>query len=136
MGGLLKFVRELGDIKEDEYDLLKKCVERRNYLAHNFWCERSGLLATSDGCEQAVDKLEKLCDLFKRGNEVAERISARLRKQAGISEAVVKHLQDEFVKRLEAGEAQEEILHDLEARLIRLRAPLAGLKPAKARRGV
>lgn len=128
MGGLLRFVRQGVSLEADEDRVLKECLEKRNYLAHDFWYECSHLLATTEGCKKALNELGRLCDLLKEGNEIGQRISARVRAEVGISEAVVQRLQEEFAERLRTGEPQKTILEDLKARMKRLSARVAELK--------
>lgn len=122
MGGLLRFVKNGLRLEDNECKILTQCLERRNYLAHDFWYERSHLLATSGGCRKAQEELEGLCDLFKSGDATAANISQRLRVECGISESLVQRIQQEFVSRLHAGEPQETIFGDMDASLRQLSA--------------
>ncbi|GAH50207.1 unnamed protein product [marine sediment metagenome] len=67
MGGLLKLVREGTSLEDGEIESLQTCLEKRNWLAHHYWEERSHLLVSTAGCSRAVDELSGLCDVFKKG---------------------------------------------------------------------
>ena len=125
MGRLLGLVQTGIGLESAEMEVLETCLKKRNWLSHKYWEERSHLLASSAGCDQAVAELADLCEVFKRGDEVARGLSARIRAQIGVSEQWVKELQDEYVERLRGGESHETILQDQEERLKRLQ-PGAG----------
>jgi hypothetical protein len=126
MGKLMRLVEEQIGLQAAELEVLKACLEKRNWLSHDYWEQRSHLLASSEGCCEAVDELADLCDLFKKGDEVARVVSKRIRARVGISEQLVQGLQDEYVQRLRSGESREGILQDQEERLKRLSTHTAG----------
>src|SRR5262245_57635760 len=128
MGGLLRRGEEEIGLENTELEALQACVEKRNWLSHHYWEQRSHLLASSEGCHQAVDELRELCEIFKRCDEVACRVSARIRARVGISESLVQKLQSEYVQRLQSGESHDAILKDQEERMKRLSAYIAGQK--------
>lgn len=116
MGKLMRLVERGIGMETTELDALQACVEKRNWLSHGYWTQRSHLLVSSDGRQQAVDELTDLCEVFKRGDDVARGISARIRARVGISEHLVQELQDEYVQRLQSGESHEVILQEQEER--------------------
>jgi len=120
MGKLLARVADDVGITQEERKVLLDCVKQRNWLSHNYWEHRSHLLASPDDCRRAIDELCDLCDLFKSGDKIACDVSTRVRRELGISEELVQHLADEYVRRLADGYRSETILDDLEARLRRL----------------
>jgi hypothetical protein len=126
MNGLLRLVQKGIELETAEMEALEICRKKRNWLAHDYWMERSHLLVSSEGCTQAVDELANLCEIFKRGDEVARGVSTRIRARLGISEHLVQELQDEYVQRLRAGESHEAILQDQEKRMKELSARIAG----------
>jgi len=117
MSGLLRLVQKGIELESVEVGTLETCRKKRNWLAHDYWIERSHLLGSSEGCSHAVDELVNLCDIFKKGDEVARRLSSRIRARIGISEQLVQELQDEYVQRLRVGESHEIILQDQEKRM-------------------
>jgi hypothetical protein len=126
MGKLMRLVEKGIGLEATELEALRACLEKRNWLSHDYWMQRSHLLASCEGCREAVDELVNLCDLFKKGDEVAREVSKRIRARVGISEHLVQELQDEYVRRLKSGELREAILQDQEDRLKRLSAHTAG----------
>ena len=122
MGGLLRLVESGIELRSDERETLQACIDKRNWLSHAYWEQRSHLLASSDGRSHAVEELAEVCEMFQRGDEVAPRLSARIRAKVGISEDLVRKLQEEYVQRLKGGESRELILQDLEDRMKRLSA--------------
>jgi len=126
MGRLLRLVERGIGLENAEREMLQVCLEKRNWLFHGYWEQRSHLLASSEGCRQAVDELADLCQLFKQGDKVARGVSARIRARVGISEDLVRKVQEEYVQRLQGGESHEAIFQDLEARMKRLSARIAG----------
>ena len=112
MGQLLRLVEEGIRLESAEREMLQICLEKRNWLSHAYWEQRSHLLASSESCRQAVDELRDLCELFKEGDEVVCRVSAQIRARVGISENLVRELQDECLQRLQGGESYETILQD------------------------
>ncbi|MBI2190522.1 MAG: hypothetical protein HYU36_00890 [Planctomycetes bacterium] len=117
MGRLLRLVEEEIGLESAEREILQACLEKRNWLSHGYWGQRSHLLASSEGCRQAMDELADLCQVFRRGDEVARKVSERIRARVGISEDLVQELQDEYVQRLKGGESHEVILQDQEDRM-------------------
>ncbi len=117
MGRLLRLVEDGMVLETGELEILQGCLEKRNWLSHAYWPQRSHLLFSSEGCHQAVNELRELCEVLKPGDEVALRVSARIRARVGISENLAQNLQDEYVKRLEGGEPHEAILRDQRERI-------------------
>lgn len=108
MGGLLKLLT--AELKADEAALLNRCLEDRNFLAHDYWYRRSGLLFTPEGCHTAVSELREMSERLKKGNAVAEGISKRIRASLGIPKDLVHKLQTEFRDGLRSGESADQIL--------------------------
>lgn len=125
MGEVLRLVESGIELRGDERERLKACLGKRNWLSHAYWEQRSHLLASSDGRRHAVEELAELCEMFQRGDEVARRLSARIRAKVGISEDLVLKLLDGYVQRLKRGESRELILQDLDDRMKRLSAQVA-----------
>ncbi len=119
MGKLLRLIEREFGLQRHESELLTSCVRKRNWLAHSYWEQRSHLLATSSGCDQATSELSKFCDFFKHADQVVQEVSRRFRAQVGLSEEWAQNLLDEYVRRLAGGESSEEILRDQEERLRR-----------------
>lgn len=129
MGGLLRLVESGIELRSAERETLQACLEKRNWLSHAYWEERSHLLVSSESRSRAVEELAELCEMFQRGDEVACRLSARIRAKVGVSEDLVRKLQDEYIQRLASGESRESILQDQEDRMRRLSAKVA--RPAE-----
>jgi hypothetical protein len=110
MGGLLKLLTSELELDEGEAALLNTCLEDRNFLAHDYWYRRSGLLFTPQGCHTAVTELQEMSERLQKGNTVAEGISKRIRASLGISEELVHKLQAEFIDGLRSGESEDQIL--------------------------
>lgn len=110
MGRLLKRLTSELDLDGAEAALLKTCVEDRNFLAHDYWYRRYGLLDTARGCHRAVDELQEMSERLKKGDTIAQGISKRIRASLGISEELCHRLQTEFVDGLRSGESEDRIL--------------------------
>ena len=119
-GKLLTRIKEHVTIPADGVNLLEECRDKRNWLAHQYWDERNHLLATAEGCEEAIGELQALCELFKKGDSLAQEISVRLRAQIGIPETLVDDLKEEYSRRLAAGEDMQLILAEQRQYLERL----------------
>ena len=120
MGKLLRIVKRGIELDSAGRETLIACLEKRNWLSHSYWEQRSHLLASSEGCCQAVEELASLCEMFQKGDVVAQRLSARIRARLGVSENLVRGFADEYVQRLRGGEEREAILQDQEERIGRL----------------
>ena len=125
MGRLVTLVEKGIGLEPSELEALQVCLEKRNWLSHHYWMQRSHLLVSPEGCRQAMEELSELCDLFRKGNEVACAVSARIRARVGISERLIQELQNEYVKRLQSGESHEVVLQDQEQRMKRLSTHIA-----------
>lgn len=126
MGKLLRLVERGIGLDCAEQETLQTCLEKRNWLSHAYWEQRSHLLVSSEGCSQAADELADLCKMFKRGDGVACRLSAQIRARLGISEKLHRELQDEYLQRLHGGESHVTILQDQRERMKRLSARIDG----------
>jgi hypothetical protein len=110
MGHLFQFLRKEIELNAAEIAILTTSVRDRNFLSHDYWYRRLSLLATVRGCQELVAELQTMSERLKQANATAEAISRRVRAQAGIAEAVVRQVQDDFVKRLRQGESQDAII--------------------------
>jgi hypothetical protein len=128
MGKLMWLVERGIGLDAAELEALQTCLEKRNWLSHDYWMQRSHLLESSKGCREAVEELADLCDVFKRGDEVARAVSQRIRARVGISEHLVQALQDEYVQRLQSGESHEAILREQEERFTQLSTHIADIQ--------
>lgn len=126
MGRLLGLLERGIELRSAERETLQACLDKRNWLSHAYWEQRSHLLASSDGRScHAVEARAELCEAFQKGDEVARSLSARIRAKVGVSEDMVRTLQNEYIQRLKNGESRELILQDLENRMKSLSAQIS-----------
>jgi hypothetical protein len=110
MGALLLFIRKEIPLSDGDLEVLESAVRDRNFLAHDFWYQRSTLLATNSGCENLITELQVMSQRLKAANDAGERVSAMARAAAGIDEEVVQRVQREFRERLARGELADGVV--------------------------
>ncbi|QDT55651.1 hypothetical protein Pan44_36970 [Caulifigura coniformis] len=92
-GNVLKLARQLTAIPNELDDELGIALDRRNYLAHQFFVERAPVFQEKQGRRQAVDDLLADMQLFKDVDRKFDPIWREAWNQLGVTEEHLERLQ-------------------------------------------
>jgi len=93
VGSLLQLLRNHISVPPNLDLTLKKTLEKRNWLAHNYFWERAGEIVTTRGRENMIKELTELSDYFSRIDEHLVSIYDKWAKKVGITpETLEEHL--------------------------------------------
>jgi hypothetical protein len=68
---------------------LERAVERRNFLAHHFWYERSNLMMSLRGVEDLVNELAEDTELFSQLDTEIEELFRTLHSRVGLTPEIL-----------------------------------------------
>lgn len=84
-----RLLLELGKhltVHPDFQAMLNSYLDRRNYLMHRFFFDHALDLLSSTGCQMMVSELRDIHASLKEADQIAQAMSANVRKKLGISE--------------------------------------------------
>jgi len=94
MGRLLRYLGSITKPPPDLGDLLTRALEKRNWLAHEFFRERATEFVTSKGRDQMLTEVDECAALFRSADEALVNVMQPLRTKQGITnEMLEKSLQ-------------------------------------------
>ncbi|MBN2269940.1 MAG: hypothetical protein JXN61_04955 [Sedimentisphaerales bacterium] len=86
LGALLQELGKSFTLHPEFSALLNTYREKRNYLMHHFFFDNARKLFSPHGCDAIVEELKELSRVFQEADAIAQEMSKRMRKLAGISE--------------------------------------------------
>jgi len=94
MGRLLRDLGSVTKLPPDLNDLLTRALEKRNWLAHEFFRERATQFVTAKGRDQMLSEVDECAALFRAADEALVNVTEPLRTKQGITnEMLEKSLQ-------------------------------------------
>jgi recombinational DNA repair ATPase RecF len=106
-GNLLRRVNASKHFSEDFKMRLADAKNRRDFLAHRFWRERSIEFCTESGREKMMKELEADANLFQGLDHELEPIGVELRRQNGVDETKFQAWLKNYMDRVTGGEIVE-----------------------------
>ena len=100
MGNLLRELEKRIVIHPEFKELLDTYREKRNFLMHHYFQERSGKFYSYEDCEHMIEELKDLSSTFKSADEIVQEMSKNVRKAIGLSEEKVQAWIDSEINRL------------------------------------
>lgn len=89
MGRLMMALREVTSIPTDLEGLLREALQRRNWLAHDFFRERAAEFGTPSGREQMLLEVDACRAVFEAADSRLDGITRPLRLSAGITDELM-----------------------------------------------
>lgn len=89
MGRLIRDLRSVTTVPGDLEQLLRDALQKRNWLAHDFFRERSLEFMTTSGRDRMLHDVDECRDLFKAADERLEAIVHPLRVAAGMTDEML-----------------------------------------------
>jgi hypothetical protein len=101
LGGLLKKLNEVVNIPNNFEDNLIKALDKRNWLAHNYFWERAGHFMTSKGRDFMIQELSETSNLFESIDNEISGIIDKWAKKLGITEEWLNQRMQEIADNIE-----------------------------------
>jgi uncharacterized protein YaaN involved in tellurite resistance len=98
LGKLINFLKTYVEIDDTLEELLSKCLRTRNYLAHDYYKERSIEITYYEGRDAMMKELMGYQELFDNTVEYIEREVAPSIRKLGISQEIVDKAFDQLVQ--------------------------------------
>lgn len=89
MGRLLRALREVTAVPADVDSLLQDALERRNWLAHDFFRKPAVEFMSHSGREQMLCEVDECRARFEAADMCLEHIVGPLRRKAGITDEIL-----------------------------------------------
>jgi hypothetical protein len=89
MGRLIRDLQSITTVPSDLEQLLRHALKKRNWLAHDFFRERSLEFMTTSGRDLMLHEVDECRDLFKAADERLEAIVHPLRVAAGMTDEML-----------------------------------------------
>lgn len=89
LGMLLQELKKKVTFNDSETNDLDTALEKRNFLLHHYFWERTVQTLSSNGRVQMLAELDELRSLFQRADLFAKTLVAAVRNAAGISQEMV-----------------------------------------------
>jgi hypothetical protein len=94
LGALVHQMVTPGRVASDLQTRLKAALDKRNWLAHNYFWERAGQFARSDRRDAMIEELQDLAAMFDALDSELVAICFELSRKAGVTDEIVaKHLE-------------------------------------------
>ncbi len=101
LGQLLKRVRKAIDKSSDVDALLDEVLKKRNWLAHQFFADRSIEFTMESGRKDMIQELQELIILFKRADHATELIYLPILRGIGMTvervEQMIQEMEQEYL---------------------------------------
>ena len=88
-GNLIKRVQGLADMDASLKDLIAEAKERRDFVAHHFFRERSKGFASRRGRDKMIVELQSARDLFSAADRAATKFMEPRLNQLGMSNEII-----------------------------------------------
>ncbi|WP_439146157.1 hypothetical protein [Vibrio sp.] len=86
-GRLLGQIKNRVDLPDTLLTHLGETLQKRNWLAHDFFCDNAVHMSDFDGRVQMISQLQNLITMFQIADRAIEKLSALVWEQFGIDEA-------------------------------------------------
>jgi hypothetical protein len=86
-----------GLVPQDLFSKLDKGVEKRNFLAHDFWFERVHLMLSTTGLHSIFQELDEYCSLFCGLDEMASTYLAAQTEKFGLTDGLLQACLDDVI---------------------------------------
>ena len=107
MGSIIKRVLTLPDINDDLKKRIEEARERRNFLAHQYWRERSIKFATPQGRSEMRDELTADRDMFTQVDRDLDAAMKPARAKLQISKEMLKRHTEKVMQQIKDGLPEE-----------------------------
>ena len=97
-GSLLKKVKRHVDIPKIVLEYLHKSLEKRNWLAHNFFSDRSMHMSDEDGMLVMIEELRELVSLFHITDKLLDTVYMNVWAKFGVDDDWIKNAIQESLK--------------------------------------
>jgi RecB family exonuclease len=105
LGQLLKRARTAVAIPTEVDALLEDALEKRNWLAHQYFADRSVPFTEKDGRSDMIRELQQLTILFKKADTATVSIYQPVLRQMGVTDEKLNSLMDEMKREYRAEKA-------------------------------
>jgi hypothetical protein len=102
MGRMIRDLRSVTTVPYDLDDILRLALKRRNWLAHEFFRERSERFVTAPGRDLMIREVDESRDLFKAADKRLDEVVRPLRIAAGMTDEMVAREYQEMLAEAEA----------------------------------
>jgi hypothetical protein len=92
LGTLLRELAKHLTIRPDFQAMLDGYLDRRNYLMHRFFFDHASDLLSAAGCQKMISELKGIHASLNEADQIAQAMSANIRKALGMSEDQVQAL--------------------------------------------
>jgi hypothetical protein len=96
LGQLLRRARSAIAIPPDVDSLLETALEKRNWLAHQYFADRSVQFTEESGRGDMIRELQHLITLFRKADRATEPIYQPILRQMGVTDEIVRQLIEEM----------------------------------------
>ena len=98
LGQLVRSIKELSALNEDEEERLKNALETRNWLAHRYFWERAVELLSEAGRELMINELRDAISLFDKLDKVFTNETMEWADAFGITQQSVEREMDRLMR--------------------------------------
>ena len=102
LGQLISKLRSLTTISDDLEALLRSALEKRNWLAHHYFRERSSQFMSASGRDSMIQELQHCQKLFDQADKKLETAITPLRVKFGITDSKIEELLESMKKSSDA----------------------------------
>jgi hypothetical protein len=107
MGGVIRRVVALPDIDEGLKKRIQEARERRNFLAHHYWRERSIKFATPQGRNEMREELATDRDMFTQMDRDLDAAMKPVRAKLRISDEMLERYTEKMMQQIKDGVLEE-----------------------------
>ena len=114
-GKIIRRVREHVALSPELEAICLACVDRRNFLAHHFFSERSDSFARLEGRQQMLEELREMIVGFQTADSGLERVMFEHGKAINLTPTLVRRIFEAWNSELESASARDpkEVVHEV-----------------------
>ena len=98
LGQLVKLFRERASLPDYFDETVTEALDRRNYLIHRFFHQKSDGLASPDGCDALVKELVAINDSIDAADQYLGDLLDSWLRSRGIDPEEIHHIEEEYQK--------------------------------------
>ena len=103
LGNLIRRLRDATSLREDFDTFLQETLEKRNWLAHNYFWERAGHFVTEEGRTMMLDELTSIIAEFEEMDHSLHLINREWAREHGVTEEIEQEALERIIQQARGG---------------------------------
>ena len=98
LGSLVRRLRDVTTVSNELEELLRRALEKRNWLSHHYFRERAMEFLSVTGRDQMITELEEVRELFDAADKALDAVMKPIRQQYGYTDELLAKTEEEMLR--------------------------------------